>query len=91
MALNAYEVLAKRKLSGLVENLLMKNEDFTVDLSNLLAKYGKDKEVQEILKDLQRLNAHNQTEENERKYVYDRFDLIDVNMGKREFTVFTGF
>lgn len=80
---NIFTVLAHKKLSGIVTNLVMNsnNVKFYKELIVLLLDNGANKEeLKEIIKDYKNSLTIEENEEQNRKYVYERFDLFDSNL-----------
>lgn len=82
--LNAFQVLAKKKLIGLAADLVMKDDKFAKELAFLLIDHGTPvTEIREILEEIKVNNVHNKIETKNRSYVYNRFSLFDKNLGRR--------
>jgi len=82
--LNAFQILAKKKLTGLAADLVMKDDKFAKELAFLLIQHGVlVSEIKEIMDEIKSNNVHNKIETKGRSYVYNRFNLIDKYQGKR--------
>ena len=82
--LNAFQVLAKKKLIGLAADLVMKDDKFAKELAFLLIEHGTSvSEIRDILDEIKVNNVHNKIENKRRSYVYNRFSMFDKNLGRR--------
>lgn len=78
---NTFQILAKKKILGIVSSLFMKDDEFAKDLIRLLQQYKEgDKELIETLKDFREFNQHNIIEGKTKDYVENRFNLFDENL-----------
>ena len=80
---NVFTVLAHKKLASMVTSMIMNTNDpkFYRALIVLLMDYGADgSELKEIIKDYKNSLTIEENEEQNRKYVYERFDLFDSNL-----------
>lgn len=82
--LNAFQVLAKKKLVGLAADKVMKDDKFAIELVNLLIKAGCPREeLLELLKEFKESDEHNKIQEKSKGYVYNRFSMFDENLNWR--------
>lgn len=84
-SLNAFQILSRKKLVSLSAELVMKDDLFAKKLALLLKDHGINKaELIDILRDNIDNEKHNNIEEKNKQYVYNRFDLFDENLNWRK-------